>query len=119
MTLTPLDGGQLLPLISKKLLMRPSSFSGSRLCGFRVSGNTETVMALGRARRLQIMLTDAELEAIGNWRFARRMPSVASAVRELLKRGLAAEGFVIADKDVKSKDFGILTKSKRKGGRRN
>jgi hypothetical protein len=71
-------------------------------------------MAFSRAKRLQIMLTEPELAAVRNWRFARQMPSVASAVRELLKRGLAAEGFMIADVDVKSKDFGILAKSKRK-----
>jgi hypothetical protein len=69
-------------------------------------------MALGRAKRLQIMLSEAELAAISDWRFARRMPSAASAVRELLKRGLAAEGFKVADREVKSKDFGLLTKSK-------
>jgi hypothetical protein len=35
------------------------------------------------------------------------MPSRASTVRELLKRGLAAEGFSIADGHTKSADFGI------------
>ena len=48
---------------------------------------------LTRGERLQIMLTPEELEALDNWRFQRRMPSRAAAVRELLKRGLAAEGF--------------------------
>jgi hypothetical protein len=71
-------------------------------------------MALGRIKRLQIMLTEAELEAVRDWRFAKNMPSVASAIRELLKRGLAAEGFLVADRDVMSKDFGLLTKLKRK-----
>ena len=65
-------------------------------------------MALGRIERLQIMLTDDELVAIDDWRFGRRMPSRAAAIRELLQRGLAAEGFVLADKDVKSKDFGVV-----------
>jgi hypothetical protein len=62
---------------------------------------------LGRGARLQIMLADDELAALDDWRFARRMPSRASAVRELLKRGLAAEGVVIAS-GVHSKDFGVL-----------
>jgi hypothetical protein len=75
-------------------------------------------MALSRARRLQIMLTETELAAVRDWRFARQMPSVASAVRELLKRGLAAEGFMIADVDVKSGDFGLLEKAKRKSRQR-
>jgi hypothetical protein len=75
-------------------------------------------MAVIRGRRLQIMLTEAELAAVRDWRFARQMPSAASAVRELIKRGLAAEGFMIADVDVKSKDFGLLEKAKRKSRQR-
>jgi len=71
-------------------------------------------MALGRVERMQIMLTDDEVAAIDNWRFERRMPSRAAAIRELLKRGLAAEGFALADRDVKSKDFGVIH-AKQKG----
>ena len=48
---------------------------------------------LTRGERLQIMLTREEVEALDNWRFTKRMPSRAAAIRELLKRGLAAEGF--------------------------
>jgi hypothetical protein len=69
---------------------------------------------LTRGERLQIMLTDDELAALDDWRFNKRMPSRAAAVRELLKRGLTAEGFAIADGS-KSKDFGIVqTKELRK-----
>jgi hypothetical protein len=57
---------------------------------------------------LQIMLTDEELAAIDDWRFARRMPTRAAAVRELLKRGLAAEGFSTAGAGEKSQDFGVV-----------
>ena len=71
-------------------------------------------MTIGRLERVQIMLTVDELTAIDDWRFGRRMPSRAAAIRELLKRGLAAEGFVLADRDVKSKDFGVVT-AKQKG----
>jgi hypothetical protein len=46
-----------------------------------------------RVERLQIMVTDAELEALDNWRFNVRMPSRSAAVRELLRRGLAADGY--------------------------
>ena len=60
-----------------------------------------------RGERLQIMLTPGELEALDNWRFAARMPSRASAVRELLKRGLAAEGFKEADTGRQSRHFGV------------
>jgi hypothetical protein len=64
-----------------------------------------------RGERLQIMLTDKELEALDTWRFGARMPSRAAAVRELLKRGLAAEGFVVADGTSKSQDFGVTQDS--------
>ena len=72
-------------------------------------------MPLGRVERLQIMLTNDELAVIDNWRFARRMPSRAAAIRELLKRGLAAEGFVLADRAVRSKDFGVVPAKRKRG----
>lgn len=62
---------------------------------------------LTRGERLQIMLTPEELKALDDWRFQTRMPSRASAVRELLKRGLAAEGFAGAIAGQKSEDFGV------------
>ena len=63
---------------------------------------------LARAERLQIMLSPKELEAVDTWRFRRRMPSRAAAVRALLKRGLVAEGFVVAEQGSRSQDFGVL-----------
>jgi hypothetical protein len=66
---------------------------------------------LTRGERLQIMLTKEELEALDSWRFAKRMPSRAAAVRELLKRGLAAEGFSLVEGGSKSEDFGVTGKS--------
>ncbi|HET7679232.1 MAG TPA: hypothetical protein VFK79_03745, partial [Xanthobacteraceae bacterium] len=68
-------------------------------------------MKLTRGERLQIMLTDGELKALDDWRFTRRMPSRAAAVRELLKRGLAAEGVVIMDGRSKSEEFGITERN--------
>ena len=62
---------------------------------------------LQRGERLQIMLTKDELEALDSWRFKKRMPSRAAAIRELLKRGLAAEGFTLAERGSQSKDFGV------------
>lgn len=62
---------------------------------------------LTRGERLQIMLTGEELEALDNWRFAKRMPSRAAAIRELLKRGLSAEGFNLAEGGSRSRDFGV------------
>jgi len=67
-----------------------------------------------RVERLQVMLAPNELKALDDWRFARRMPTRASAVRELLKRGLAAEGFLLTQDDAKTSDFGVtLSSSKR------
>jgi len=66
---------------------------------------------LTRGERLQIMLTLEEVEALDNWRFARRMPSRAAAVRELLKRGLAADGFSFVEGGSRSRDFGVTGES--------
>lgn len=62
---------------------------------------------LTRGERLQIMLTPEELKALDDWRFLARMPSRAAAVRELLRRGLSAEGFSNALAGQKSEDFGV------------
>lgn len=66
---------------------------------------------MGRERlvRLQIMLDNAELEAIETWRFQSRMPSRAAAVRELMRRGLAAEGFKVANGRGHSDSYGVLS----------
>ncbi len=68
-------------------------------------------MANPRGERLQVMLTMDELTALDNWRFTARMPSRASAIRELLRRGLAAEGFTVSDAGTKSGDFGVVSKA--------
>ncbi len=70
---------------------------------------------LNREQRLQIMLTEEELQAIDDWRFQLRMPTRAAAVRELLRRGLAAEGFLQAKSGVKSQDFSVLAAKKSDG----
>lgn len=63
---------------------------------------------LERPERLQIMLSKEELAALEDWRFEKRMPSRAAAVRELLRRGLTAEGFLTAEPGAKSQDFGVV-----------
>ncbi|TIT37819.1 MAG: hypothetical protein E5W65_03190 [Mesorhizobium sp.] len=63
---------------------------------------------LERPERLQIMLTADELMALENWRFEKRMPSRSAAVRELLRRGLASDGFLAAGQGTKSQEFGVL-----------
>ena len=69
------------------------------------------VSARSRAERLQIMLDADELAALDDFRFKKRMPSRAAAVRELLKRGLAAEGFLTAAAGAKSTEFGVTGKA--------
>ena len=66
---------------------------------------------LERGERLQIMLSIDVLRAVENWRFEKRMPSRAAAVRELLRRGLAAEGFLMAGEGVTSGRFGVVDMS--------
>lgn len=63
---------------------------------------------LERPERLQVMLNADELVALENFRYENRMPSRAAAVRELLRRGLAAEGYLSAAAGTKSSDFGVL-----------
>ena len=70
-----------------------------------------------RGERLQIMLTGDELILLDDFRYKTRMPSRASAVRELLKRGLAAEGFGAAAFGSKSEDYGVS--GKQPPGRKN
>ena len=65
-----------------------------------------------RAERLQVMLTDDELRVLDDWRFRARMPSRAAAIRELLKRGLAAEGFSSASTGAHSGDFGVVERAR-------
>jgi hypothetical protein len=66
-----------------------------------------------RGERLQIMLSPEELALIDDFRFAKRMPSRAATVRELFRRGLAAEGFMLAPVGQRSKDFGVDGKGQR------
>ncbi|MGA7488231.1 MAG: hypothetical protein WBW74_15010 [Xanthobacteraceae bacterium] len=69
-----------------------------------------------RDERLQIMLSPEELTALDDFRFKKRMPSRAAAVRELLRRGLAAEGFAMAATGAKSSEFGVTGRTPRRGG---
>ena len=64
-----------------------------------------------RGERLQIMLSPEELTVLDDFRFKERMPSRAAAVRELLKRGLAADGYAVAAYGSKSTDYGVIAKA--------
>ena len=63
---------------------------------------------LARGERLQIMLDGEELRAVEDFRYTHRMPSRAAAVRELLKRGLAVEGFEVGNIGARSRSFGVI-----------
>ena len=60
-----------------------------------------------RFKRLQVMLTAHELGVLDEFRFQYRMPSRAAAIRELLKRGLAAGG-ELAPEGVRSIQFSVV-----------
>jgi metal-responsive CopG/Arc/MetJ family transcriptional regulator len=62
---------------------------------------------LSRETRLQIMLDQDELTAIDDWRFKQRMPSRASAIRELLRIALQIKTAGTADPAMRSQDFGL------------
>jgi hypothetical protein len=70
-------------------------------------------MANGESRgeRLQIILSGDELTLLDDFRYKTRMPSRAAAVRELLKRGLAAQGFSAAAFGSKSEEYGLAGKT--------
>ena len=42
-------------------------------------------------QRLHLMLSEPEVQAIDDWRFANRVASRSEAIRRLIARGLAAE----------------------------
>jgi hypothetical protein len=65
-----------------------------------------------REERLQIMLSPEELQALDDFRFKHRMPSRASAVRELFRLGLASAGMVVENAGIKSSEYGVLRKPK-------
>jgi hypothetical protein len=65
---------------------------------------------LSRETRLQIMLDDAELAAIDDYRFQNRIPSRAAAVRQLLRLGMQALG-VEPNRGMRSADYGVLRNS--------
>jgi hypothetical protein len=66
-----------------------------------------------RGERVQMMLSAEELGALDNFRFKHRMPSRASALREVLRRGLSVDGKV-STAGAQSADFGVLRQRTRK-----
>jgi hypothetical protein len=50
----------------------------------------------------------AVLTAIDDFRLAQRLPSRAATMRELLRRGLAAQGYQVGLAGVDSRSFGVI-----------
>lgn len=65
-----------------------------------------------RTEKLQLMLSDEELKAIDDWRFAYRLPSRAAAIRELISRGLHTEEFAEPPEGQSTGTFGVTTPPK-------
>jgi hypothetical protein len=65
-----------------------------------------------RHERMQFMLTSQELDALNEFRFKHRLPSLAAAIREALRRGLGvSEKLTVGGSQ--SGDFGLLTQTRR------
>lgn len=71
---------------------------------------------LQRGERLQIMLDAGELTALDDFRYQNRMPSRAAAVRELLRRGLAALGYPDFISGSESSTYGVVVAPPTNGG---
>ena len=87
--------------MSERLVVRGAQ---GRMAEKTIKGND-----LQRGERLQIMLDDAELKALDDFRYANRMPSRAAAIRELLRRGLAGVGYAADITGPRSESFGVLS----------
>ena len=72
---------------------------------------------LARGERLQIMLDEAELRALDDFRFQNRMPSRAAAIRELLRRGLGVAGYSSDVTGARSEAFGVINSPDGTSGR--
>ncbi len=68
---------------------------------------------LERAERLQIMLSQEELDVVDDFRFRNRMPSRAAAVRCILRLGLASADGASAPLGTKSQEVGVLTAARK------
>jgi hypothetical protein len=65
-----------------------------------------------RYERMQFMLSAEELDALNEFRFKHRLPSLAAAIREVLRRGMGvSEKLVVGGSQ--SADFGLLQQTKR------
>jgi len=71
-------------------------------------GTHLTEKKLYRTERLQVMLDEKELELIDEWRFRKRIPSRAAAIRELIARGLSTNDLPDPEPMAKSTDYTVV-----------
>ncbi|WP_420559996.1 hypothetical protein [Tepidicaulis sp.] len=63
---------------------------------------------LHRTERLQVMLDERELNLIDEWRFDKRIPTRAAAIRELIARGLNAQNLDDPEQRARSTDYSVV-----------
>lgn len=68
-------------------------------------------MVKPRENRVPIMMSDAELKAVDDWRFANRVATRSEAVRRLVRIGLATDDWI--DQAEKSVDYALDSFMKR------
>lgn len=69
---------------------------------------TTEAKAPKRTEKIQVMLDDDELAAIDDWRFEKRVPSRAAAIRELIRRGMRVDDqFADPPQDASSGEFRV------------
>lgn len=61
-----------------------------------------------RTEKLQLMLSDEELRAIDDWRFEKRVPTRAAAIRELLRRGLLSQEVGGPEPNASTRDYSVI-----------
>ena len=61
-----------------------------------------------RTERLQLMLSDEELEAIDRWRYENMIPTRAAAIRELLRRGLLSKELAGPEANRETGDYSVI-----------
>jgi hypothetical protein len=73
-------------------------------------------MARGnRGAWVQAVLSSQEWITLEDFRYSQRMPNRTAAARELLRRGLKAEGFEVSAFSAKSKGSMLLDLQRRRG----
>ena len=79
------------------------------------AGKMASKRKLHRTERLQVMLDERELGLIDEWRFDKRIPTRAAAIRELIARGLKAQELDDPEPRAHSTDYEVAPGEKQPG----